>query len=178
MKRIVVLFFLVVAFSCSKDEQKVVIDDFFFFKSSFNGSSYQTNGYMYADNSGHNGPQIWIRKTQGDSMYINASVEVISLTSEPIQVGNISAYFSLVKKNGNIEGSYILDKANYSDNYLSPIGSNLVYIDTTAAFNFVVSDSSLHLPHGSYADGAYSFTILQNGTKFPVTGNFRLKIPL
>jgi len=151
-------------------------DDFFFFKSAINGENYQTNGYMYADNTGHNGPQIWIRKIANDSVYVNVSIEQIATTNPPFTAGNISGYFFLVKKGIGFEGSYSLDKANYAQNYLYPGSSNLMYIDTTANFNFVISDTSYHLPHGPYADGSYGFTLLQNGAKLPATGSFRLLV--
>ena len=166
---------ILLCFSCSKDDQKVVSDDFFFFKSTINTDNYQTNGYMYADNSGHNGPQIWIRKTVGDSIYVNVSVQDIIPTLPPFQAGNINAYFYLIKKGNNLEGSYSLDKINYTGTYLIPGTSTVMFVDTTSSFNFVISDSSTQQPHGAYGDGAYNFTVLRNGVKVPVSGNFRLK---
>lgn len=168
--------FVVLTLSCTKDDQKVEIDEFFFFKSTVNTDNYRTNGYMYADNTGHNGPQIWIRKTQGDSIYVNVSVQEISPTNPPYQVGNIDAYFYLVKKGPNFEGSYSLDKINYTGTYLLPATATAMYIDTTAAFNFTVTDSSVHQPHGPYAEGSYNFTVIRNGVSQLATGSFRLKI--
>ena len=176
MTRIFICLFIFLVMSCSKDDQKVEIDGFLFFKSTINSENYQTNGYKYSNNTGHNGPQIWMRKMQGDSLYINVSIQQFSASFPPNQVGNIDAYFYLVKKGANFEGSYALDKINYSGNYLLPGASNALYIDTTATFNFTVTDTSTHQPHGAYAEGSYNFKVLQNGISQPVNGSFKLMI--
>jgi hypothetical protein len=105
-------------------------------------------------------------------------VEEVALTfPKPLPVGNINAYFMLAKKGVGIEGSYTVDRANYTMNTMTTSGGSPMYIDTASSFSFIVADTSVASFYGEHAMGSYNFTLLKNGTKTSTSGTFRLKVP-
>lgn len=166
--------FLLLFFSCTKNEYNAEKDEFFYFKSVVGGTPYETFGYKYTDNSNPGGPQITIRRVNGDSLFVTVLVvDVAGGFNKPLQVGNIKAYFDLAKKGLGLEGNYSLNKPYES---FVTTGGSPMDVDTTSSFNFNIADTSIAPFYGTSASGTFNFTLLKSGVKTNATGTFRLKM--